>query len=167
MVSIRQATPTDAPTIQDVARESWHAAYDDLLGPATVEETIDEWYERPSLETSIDDARNRADAAFLVAEDATDGIVGFVHVIPSREEPSVGSLLRIYVRPRSWGDGVGTALLESLEAAVGPAFDRLRLLVLAENEVGVSFYESNGFERIEARESEFDDLEEYVYEKPI
>ena len=167
MVSIRSATTQDVSTVRRLARESWHAAYDDLLGAETVATTVDEWYDRDALEASIADARGREDATFLVAEDDHGRLVGFVHVVPWPDDPLVASLLRIYVRPDSWGAGAGTALLESAEAEVGSAFDRLRLVVFAENDVGVSFYESRGFERVETRESEFEGLEESVYERPL
>lgn len=167
MVSIRPATPRDVPTVRETARESWHAAYDAFLGADTVAETVDEWYARDALEQSVADARERDDAAFLVAEDDHGRLVGFVHVVPWPDDPLVASLLRIYVRPDSWGEGAGTALLESLAADLESAFDRLRLVVLAENEVGVSFYESRSFERVETRESEFEGLEESVYERPL
>ena len=167
MVAIRPATPRDVQPVQKIARESWHAAYDAVLGTETVEETVEEWYASDSLEESIVDARERSDSTFLVAEDGTGRAVGFVHVIPWREDPAVAYLLRIYVRPDSWGDGAGTALLESAEAALEGAYDRLRLIVLADNEVGVSFYESRGFERVETREGGLEGLEEHVYEKRL
>jgi hypothetical protein len=38
MVGIRPATSADAEAIREVARASWHAACDELLGEKTVEE---------------------------------------------------------------------------------------------------------------------------------
>lgn len=38
--TVRQATPDAAPIIHEIARESWHAAYDDFLGPETVDEVV-------------------------------------------------------------------------------------------------------------------------------
>ncbi|WP_254765843.1 GNAT family N-acetyltransferase [Salinilacihabitans rarus] len=161
---IRPATTDDAASIRDVARESWHAAYDAFLGEETVEETIDEWYARDQLRESIAD-----DGARVFVAEGASTLVGFVHAGPAREEPSVAHLVRLYVRPGMWGEGVGSALLERAETALREdGYDRLRLVVLADNEVGVSFYESRGFERIEARESGLrEDLEEYVYEKGL
>ena len=66
-----------------------------------------------------------------------------------------GHLLRIYVAPGCWNAGIGTALLErvegDLEARDVPAYE---LAVLAANDVGVSFYESCDFERVETEEAE-------------
>ncbi|ELY52506.1 GNAT family N-acetyltransferase [Natronolimnohabitans innermongolicus] len=164
--TVRYATPADAATVREVARESWHAAYDDLLGPETVDETVSDWYAADDLEASIDDARTRDGAAFLLAT-ANDEGAGFAHA--GRLDGGGTALLsRLYVRPDRWGDGAGTALLERVEAELRPPCDRLRAVVLAANEVGVSFYESAGFDRLETRPSDLGDgLEEHVYDRSL
>ncbi|RQG96561.1 GNAT family N-acetyltransferase [Natrarchaeobius chitinivorans] len=173
---VRQATTGDAEGIHKTARASWHAAYDDVLGPETVDEIVDDWYALGDLESSIADASRRDDAMFLVVdadgEDAASAVLdrcrGFAHVVPWPEETSVAYLVRLYVDPDVWGEGTGTELLEFLENGLADRFDRIRLAVLADNRVGVSFYDGTGFECVETRESELaNGLEEYVYEKPI
>ncbi|QSW99941.1 GNAT family N-acetyltransferase [Haloterrigena alkaliphila] len=181
---VRRATTDDVWAIQQTARESWHAVYDDVLGPATVDDVVDDWYALGDLESTIGDARGRDDVAFLVAEptaggdgrDRTDGgrdptaavPVGFAHAVPWPENTSVAYLAGLYVRPGRWGEGTGTALLESLEASLDGPFGRVRSAVLAANDVGVSFAESAGFERIGTRETGLaEGLEERVYEKGL
>ncbi|WP_247002560.1 GNAT family N-acetyltransferase [Halosolutus gelatinilyticus] len=188
--AIRHATTADVWAIHETARESWHAAYDDLLGPDRVDEIVDEWYAIGDVESSIDETTGRDDAAFFVAESDSSGhhrvdsdaetapdsnptetvmgppCSGFAHVVPWPENDAVAYLARIYVRPDDWGEGVGTALLERVEREFAHAFDRLRLAVLADNDVGVSFCESRAFERVDTYDSDLgDDLEEYVYEQ--
>lgn len=162
--TIRPATPDDAAAVRAVGRASWHEAYDDLLGPETVDETIDEWWDLPGLRR----AAEREDDVFLVAatpEAATDGIVGVAHAHPDRGEAGVYELGRIYVHPDWLGEGLGTALLDEIRERLPDATDRLRLVVLAANEAGVSFYESSGFERVDRRVAGLGDgHEEYVYE---
>lgn len=166
-VTVREATPDDAPAVQDVARESWHAAHDHVLGRDRVTETLEEWYGLEDLEETIEESRDRRDAIFLVAEDGGE-IVGFAQAGPHADEPAIGSLYRIYVHPDRWGAGIGTDLLEAIEETLAAEFDRLWLAVLAENEVGVSFYESQGFERVGVQECDLEEgVEEYVYEKPL
>ncbi len=166
-LNVRYAASDDATAIREIARESWHAAYDPILGNETVTETIDEWYTLDDLRTSISEAHDREDAVFLIAEEA-DEPVGFAHAGPHRERPSVASLNRIYVRPGRWGDGIGTVLLERVQDYLSGEYDRLLLAVLGENEVGVSFYESAGFERIGVQDSDLKpEVEEYVYEKRL
>ncbi|QLG47993.1 GNAT family N-acetyltransferase [Natrinema halophilum] len=164
---VRCAVPDDATAIRDIARESWHAAYDPIIGEETVTETIDRWYTLEDLEASIVEARAREDAVFLIAEEA-DEPVGFAHTGPHRERPAVASLNRIYVRPDWWGEGIGTALLKRVQDTLHSEYDRLYLAVLADNEVGVSFYESAGFERTGTQDSDLKpEVTEYVYEKPL
>lgn len=172
--TVRRATPDTAPVVREIARESWHAAYDGFLGHERVADTISDWYAIDGLEASILEAADREDATFLLAErrdDAkreNDDVVGFAHAGADADDLDVANLIRLYVRPAAWGDGAGTALLERVESALRETCDRLRLIVLADNEVGVSFYESSGFERVETRESDLGaGLEEYVYEKPL
>ena len=184
---VRPAAPDDAWAIHETARESWHAAYDEILGPDRVDEVVDDWYAIGDLESSIDGASEREDVAFLVAEPTDDvasrarsrpsadragefdrECTGFAHAVPWPEDASVAYLARLYVSPHVWREGVGTALLTRLEADLERAFDRLRLAVLAANDVGVSFYESAGFERVATRENDLAaGLEEYVYERGI
>lgn len=162
--SIRPATPDDASAVRAVGRASWHAAYDDLLGSERVDETIDEWWDLPGLRR----ATGRDDDVFLVAvtpEAANGAVAGVAHAHPDRGEAGVYELGRIYVHPDWWGEGLGTALLDGVRQRLPDATERLRLVVLADNDVGVSFYESYGFERVESRVAGLgDDHEECVYE---
>ncbi len=73
---------------------------------------------------------------------------------------------RLYAHPEHRGEGVGTRLLDELRERLRAGGERLRLVVLAENPVGVPFYESYGFERVGSREGETDGVahEGYVHE---
>lgn len=164
---VRRAVPDDTAATQEIARKSWHAAYDPILGEATVTETIDQWYALEDLEASIIEGLAREDAVFLIAEEADDP-VGFVHAGPHPGRPSVASLNRIYVHPDHWGEGIGTALLTRVQNELRQEYGRLYLAVLADNERAVSFYESAGFDRVGTQESNLEpDVEEYVYEKTL
>jgi len=180
---VRQATVDDVWAVHEIARESWHAAYDDVLGPETVDSVVNEWYAISDLEAAITNTGSRDDAAFLVAETegdadaaAADGagcwsapdLDGFAHVVPWPEDTAVAFLACLYVRPAVWSGGIGTALLETLETSLSTGFDRVRLPVLTDNEVGISFSESRGFDRVETRSSRLAArLEEHVYEKGL
>ncbi|ELZ01522.1 N-acetyltransferase GCN5 [Natrialba chahannaoensis JCM 10990] len=184
--TVHQAPPSAAETIREIAHESWHAAYDDFLGASQVDRMIDDWYELDELESSIANAADQAGASFLVAVPSEGGgpassenaenataAVGFAHAGVDPDEPETAYLPRLYARPSVWGEGVGTALIARIEADLRSHSERLRLTVLADNEVGVSFYESRGFERVETRPSDLESvdgegvLEEYIYEKSL
>lgn len=160
---VRAAAPDDGPAIRRVARDAWHAVYDDVLGTETVESVLDDWYDLDGLERSV----VREDGRFLVAE-ADDLVVGFAQGVRGEDGPA--RLPRIYVHPDRWGEGVGTTLLGRIEAWLREAdAERLRLAVVADNEVGNVFYETRGYEVVEEREAELFDatFAEYVREKEL
>jgi GNAT superfamily N-acetyltransferase len=137
--------------------------HDDLVGASTVDETVDEWYRPDDLAAC---ARS-PDHGFFVAENVEETtVVGFAHVAPSEEDWYW--LSRIYVHPDEWGQGIGGRFLGRAEADLRErGVARLRLTVVADNEVGVGFYESHGFECREERPNEALGVREYVYEKEV
>jgi ribosomal protein S18 acetylase RimI-like enzyme len=163
--TIRPAEASDAPAIRGVARDSWHAAYDDILGAERVDGMVDEWYVVDDLETAI------GDYVFHVAVSTDGSVVGFANAGPNPEyDEGTDKLYRIYVDPDHWGVGIGTRLLDAVEAELEDAdTERLRLSVLAENTVGVGFYESRGFERVASGDVELggETYIEYEYRKSL
>lgn len=150
-MNVRDAKPEDAAGIAAVARASWHAAYDDLLGADTVEETVDSWYDADSLRAEIQETEEGV-GCFLVAD--ADGVIGFANAGPARgwEGDPAGPdafFSRLYVAPDSWGEGIGTKLTATVARRLADAGrKRVWLEVFEANERGRSFYESVGFERI-------------------
>jgi ribosomal protein S18 acetylase RimI-like enzyme len=167
---LRDARPTDAGAIAAVARSSWHAAYDDLLGTETVDATVDSWYDPDSLRDDIDAAATAGEESaaetpslFIVAE-SDDDIVGFTNAGPARgreSDPDADAFLsRLYVHPDEWGEGVATALTARLAQRLDEAgYERVWLEVFAENEVGRGFYESLGFDAVARTDETFDGTE--------
>lgn len=142
-MALRPATVDDVGAIRRVAREGWHAAYDDVVGADAVDEQVDEWYAPEVLE----DAIAREDWAYLVA-DGDDGVVGFASGGPTEEGPADGVLAAIYVRPDRWDEGVGSSLLSAIHGDLRSlGCGSVWLAVLAENDVGRSFYRSHGYRR--------------------
>lgn len=185
--TVRAARPDDARVIVRIARQSWHAAYDDIIGADAVDESIDEWYDEDRLATAtrIDDtslyvatthpgaASGAQEGAESVdsAEQATDPITGFGQSRPVEgASPPTHRILRLYVFPEYWGTGAGTALLERLTRdAREDGAERLSVETLVENEVGVGFYQSRGFDIVETRDVDLPggETEEHVFEKAI
>jgi len=170
-VRIRAADPDDAEAIRSVARDSWRAAYDDILAAETIERKLAEWYDVDGLADSID----RADGVCLVADDGgqtaastADAVVGFVQAGPAPDDDANSTyvLARIYLRPDRWGEGIGTRLLDQVIGAIRKrGAETLRLGVLADNDAAVGFYEARGFERVRENPSALGD--EYVYVRNV
>lgn len=139
-MEIRPATEKDTEAIRRVAERSWSAAYADVLDGEVIDETVASWYS----DDSLSDALNRPGTAFLVAAE-DDEVVGFCHGVCYEDE---GDVLRLYVDPDRWGEGIGTALHERLrDDLLDFNMKRMRAMVLADNERGNEFYRELGFER--------------------
>lgn len=168
-LTVSPASIRDVPAIRSVARDGWRAGYEDIIGADAVEEMIDDWYDHGDLRSNVDDERS----VFLVAgERAT----GFAHASPvSTDSWRVGSgddweLHRICVRSRHWREGVGTALVEAVDAELRERnVEEYELTVLADNDAGVAFFESCGFERTGTESGELGGVavEEYRYRKEL
>lgn len=145
-MEVRQARPGDVSGIRRVAEHSWEADYPEILHRENVGEVVSEWYD----EARISDELDNGDALVLVAE--AEGVVaGFGHAVQARR---TGHILRVYVTPDHRGGGVGRDLLSALEGRLRErGAERVRAMVLAENEVGNRFYRSAGFEKIDEDET--------------
>lgn len=146
-MEIREAAPEDVESVQRVARASWHSAHDHILGENGVEKLLDRWYDRDGVEESI----SREDAPMLLAVDNGE-VIGFAQGGPSEDGPADAAIGAIYVLPKYWGEGFGTELLELLfDAFRRDDQDSVWLAVMANNDVGRSFYDKHGFEIHEER----------------
>jgi len=158
-MDVRAATWEDVEGIQRVAHRSWTAAYADVLGQETIDAQVAEWYSNEFIKRSI----LRPESSYFVV--TVDGeVVGYASGGPS-ETGEDGELYTLYVDPDHWGNGLGTHLVECVEADLRDGgFDRMRIRVLAENEVGISFYESR-YERTDAGTTNLmgEAYDEYVY----
>ena len=168
-MDVREARTGDVEAVQRVASAAWYAAHADIAGEEVVSEFLAEYYSTQRLREDVAD-RSRL---FLVAEDEgitgeESAVVGFALALPAEDEPGVFALGRIYVDPDHWGEGVGTRLLDRVESHVRARDEsRLRLGVMAENDRAVGFYESRGFERVEAGHDDRLDVRRYVYVKDL
>lgn len=139
-MEIRYATSADLSGIEAVAEASWEHDYPDVFSRESAVEGVHEWYAEETMAGEL----LQSDAVVHVAE--RDGtVVGFAHAAWTGDE---GDVMRVYVHPDHRGQGVGSALLETAVATLFERdVERVRAMVLAENEPGKAFYRSHGFER--------------------
>lgn len=163
-ILIRKAVTDDATDIQRVARASWHEVYDSVLGADVVDEKVDSWYNPERL---AEDDIEPSDRLLFVAV-ADENIVGFGETIPDKTDDELAHLYRIYVVPDYWGRGIGSSLLNHVESVLKEqGFDRVQLSVIAENDVGVTFYESTGFHRTATTYNDEFETREFEYLKHL
>lgn len=160
--TIRPARANDAPAIREIAAAAWREVHAPIVGAERVEAVLDDWYAPEGLREAA-----AGDAPFVVAE--IDGtIAGFAQGHRDGDDSALFHLVRIYVRPDRWGEGVGTALLGRVaEAARERGADRMRLGVMAENDRARRFYEARGFERVGDRRDDRLDVTAVVYERAL
>lgn len=166
-MEVRPATPDDATAIRRVAKAAWHAAYGDVLGSETVEERTDEWYDPAHVRGYFD---RETFAPFVAVDDGR--LVGYALSSEDESDDGDGVVWRLgalYVHPDRWREGIGSALLDRVEGtATANRADALRLVVLADNDLGRSFYEARGYEQRGERDATLDeDVTGYVYEKRL
>lgn len=147
-VVVREATGADVERIVEVAEAAWYAAYGGFLDPATIEQGLREYYDPDLLRAAVE----HDDVAVFVAEfeGGTTGedadVVGFASTEQTWADEV--ELHTIYAHPDRWGQGVGAALLSRIESwARERDVDRIAAAVLADNAVGVEFFEGAGFVR--------------------
>jgi ribosomal protein S18 acetylase RimI-like enzyme len=142
-VTIRPATPEDAPAITEVHVASWRHAYrglipDHVLDDLSVEEREAVWREGLAGEEP---------GMALVAEDDTR-VIGFVGFGPGRsfDAEDVAEIYAIYLDPEYQRRGIGRRLLEgALHVLAEDGFREATLWVLESNTAARRFYESLGW----------------------
>ncbi|WP_049900270.1 GNAT family N-acetyltransferase [Halococcus agarilyticus] len=143
---VRETESADVDAIEAVARASWETDYPAILSRETAREGVEEWYAADRLAAEIE-----SDDALVPVADGEDGVVGFAHAVA---EEASGTILRLYVAPEHRREGVGGDLLDHTREALGErGAERVRAMVLAENEPGNEFYRRHGFELAEESET--------------
>jgi GNAT superfamily N-acetyltransferase len=142
---VRPADAGDAAGIATVHVASWQGAYrgllpDGYLGGLDVARWTAGWGRLLG--------NGAKGQATLVAE-ADGRMVGFAHVVPSRDDdaaPGTGEVSSIYALPDRWGTGVGRALLAAAETALRNGGCRAATLwVLRDNDRARRFYDRAGW----------------------
>ena len=164
-MQLRAATATDVDAIREVARESLLASYDHAVEEALLAEAVDEWYDPEDLVADIADEHTVCPVAVV-----GDDVVGFAesYVVGRRER--VGEIDWLHVHPDHRESGIGSALLERVEAELSDAdVDRIEARVLVANEAGTAFYEGEGYELVGERSVEIggETFDEREYRKQV
>lgn len=152
---LRAATGDDCEAIRGVAERSFQASYS--LSPEQIEAIVETEFDRDHLAARVEDD----DSLVLVAADEGE-IVGFADA-----DLAVGTLRWLHVDPMGRGQGVGTALVERVEAALTRRGEPFTAQVLDEATEGDSFLERFGLHRTGTTKTEFrsQELSAHVYSR--
>ena len=159
---IRKAIPEDIPGIALVASEAWHQTYAATLPEKVRLDLLDLFYSQGWLERAI----ARTDSLFETAVTASGQIAGFAQWVyapaslaavpamsapiaaprpPSPPPAATCELTRLYVRPSSQEQGIGSALLKHGFGCLPKNIDTVALGVKSDNARAIRFYKQHGF----------------------
>jgi RimJ/RimL family protein N-acetyltransferase len=141
-VTIRPATPADAPDMANVHMRSWEVAYKDIIPAEYIKEKN---ATRPAMwQNSL--AEGKYPHMVIQQNGKT---VGNICVAPPQDDDvddSVYELHGIYLHPDWYRRGIGTQAMEfAYDIAKSKGKTVMTLWVFAENANSISFYEKCGF----------------------
>ena len=154
---IRDAAPNDIPAVRELLVETWHDAYDRLIGAEKVVAITDVWHSERNLSRQLGLPRT----SFLVAD--IDGAIAG-HAFANAEGAPLLMLTRLYVRPAFQRCGIGSALFAETLTRHADC-DTLRLEAKAGNESALAFYRGAGF--VEVGERVVEGMNHFVMEKRL
>ena len=136
---VRTASQQDAPAIQALLKDVWHATYDDIYGREKVAALTADWHKTSILQQQM----KRPSSEFLVVDDGKN-LSGMAY---GRMKSDTELMLhQLYVSTKHQGKGQGGELLNELFSCFSEA--RTVTLQVDENNSGaIVFYEKFGFEK--------------------
>ena len=148
-MEVRAATPDDQRAVMEIAERSLQASY--TLSPGTIEGTVQQWYDDEDYAEKVE----RDDMLFLLVELEGEP-VGFTETVIHDDENGA-DLLWLHVHPDYRGEGIGSALFDAVRDRLREMdISQLRGRVLSMNEIGNTFYQDKGFEKVGEGEVEID-----------
>lgn len=137
-MKVRSATLADVNEVRLVGFVAWPHTYEPLKGASYVIRGLDTYWNAEAITEAIEQG------TIDVAESSDGNIIGMTHV----DELGTGDLVmwKLYVLPRSQGEGVGRALVEAAKNRARVRGSGLITEYDAENERVRDFYLREGFE---------------------
>ncbi len=139
MLTIRQVTPEDIPTVRTLASEIWLEYYPAILSHEQIDYML-AWMYAPEVIRAELDAGVVWELGFLESQTA-----GFLSYVLQEDRLEV-KLHKLYLRPSLHGQGLGRQLLTHVTChAQAMGARRIRLQVNKRNERAIRAYQRAGF----------------------
>lgn len=137
MIHVRRAGRLDArgmaSLINQIIEKGGTTAYTDPIGPADLRQRMEE-----------------PEALWHVAENDTGEILGFQWVAPHKDLLQDSVDIASFVKIGATGLGIGSALFDATKKAVRKkGYKYIHAIIRADNESGLSYYQSRGFENFQ------------------
>lgn len=134
---IRKMKRKDISSVQNIAKITWHATYDEII-PRQVQEIF--------LRVAYSDQllNNRVKKSLVFVAEMNRDVVGFAQCT-DQDVQGKAELVALYIYPEYQGKGIGTGLInEGIKKIKN--IKELYLNVERDNKLGQRFYEAKGFE---------------------
>lgn len=135
MINVRPAMPLDAGSMARLLNEIIRIGGTTALVRPVTAEDITEWMETPPT-----------GAAWHVALDNTEQVVGFQWIKPNNDLPPEAVDIATFVQVGQTGLGIGSSLFSATaKAAKALGYVWINANIRADNEGGLTYYQSRGF----------------------
>lgn len=104
--------------------------------------------EIPPLVETLEEVRRELEATIMLGAMLAGRLVGAIRLTV---EGPVGWISRVAVAPDQQGNGIGSGLLDAIEAAAPPQVRRFQLAVGKESSSNVAMYERRGYREFSRR----------------
>ncbi|AQS41590.1 MAG: Acetyltransferase [Candidatus Tokpelaia hoelldobleri] len=157
---LRTASRGDIAAIHRLLVETWHAAYDDVLGREAVNQLTAQWHSADRVGQYLTQPLSE----YVVADDGK-AICGVAYAVQCGDTVF---LHQLYVRPEQQNQGIGKQLLAEIEGCF-PAARHIRLNVFEKNRRAIHFYERCGCKIVgtPVQLAEFPAIREIMMEKSL
>ena len=162
-----QVTEEDTGALAELAGAIWHEYWPALIGAAQTDYMVEQFQSLPAIER---DMREHAYEYWFIHAGDDDRVVGYTggYVEP---ETNRFFISKIYLRADERGKHFASAVIRFYEELCRDrGLQAMYLTVNKGNELGIRAYEGNGFETIDAVETDIGSgfiMDDYIMEKRV
>ncbi len=138
-MTIIKATEKNISIIQQIAKQSWESAYEEILKNNQIDYMLDLMYCDDTLKKHFE---NQNYQYYLIGEDEV--LLGFIG-FEFHNEPETTKLHRIYFLKEAQGKGLGKKAIEFTKNETQKSGDKRIILTVNKNNNAQKFYELQGF----------------------
>jgi ribosomal protein S18 acetylase RimI-like enzyme len=118
-LTVRPASPSDAGRLAELGRRCFYEAFAEQTAPEDMTAYLKSTFNQATIEAQIKAPRS----LFFIAE-ADAAAAGYVYSYPTKppdcvRDPAAIQLIRLYLRKRYYGRGVGNALMQTVLGTAG------------------------------------------------
>jgi Acetyltransferases len=160
-IVIRSAQTEDVDILTEIQIESWKKAFASILSKETLQKFTDFDLCKKILNSVLDSQKGRLSIAFLNGEACGE----LFWCDAEQDMPGYAEIVALHSLQKSWGKGVGKALMDNTLAEISASGKSHTFLwVFKENNRARKFYEKSGFHTDGSeRVSDFDNAIEIMY----